>query len=72
MDIKGQIESIVKKIKDDDKFADKFKKNPEKAIEEVSGIDIPDGMIGKVAEGVQAKLAGDKISGAIGSLKKMF
>ena len=61
-----------RKVKKDDKFKDEFMKNPEKAIESFAGIDIPDGMADKVIDGVKAKIAGDKLSGAVDSLKKLF
>lgn len=61
-----------RKVKKDDKFKDEFMKNPEKAIESLAGIDIPDGMADKVIDGVKAKIAGDKLSGAVDSLKKLF
>ena len=70
--IKEQIEKIVEKIKNDPDFKEEFMKNPEKAIEKVTGIDIPDGMVDKVVDGVKAKITGDKISGAVGSLKNLF
>ena len=41
-------------------------------IESLAGIDIPDGMVDKVVDGVKAKIAGDKLSDAVGSLKKLF
>lgn len=69
MDIKAKITEIVDKIKGDPKLMDKFKKDPEKTIEGVAGVDIPDGMADKVVSGVKAKLAGDKISDG---LKKLF
>jgi len=72
MDLKEKIEEIVEKVKKDDKFKDEFMKNPEKAIESLAGIDIPDGMADKVIDGVKAKIAGDKLSGAVDSLKKLF
>lgn len=72
MDVKEKIEQIVEKVKNDDKFKDEFKKDPEKAIEKLAGVDIPDGMMDKVVDGVKAKIAGDKISGAVDSLKKLF
>ena len=34
MDVKEKIEEIVEKVKNDDKFKDKFMKNPEKAMVE--------------------------------------
>ena len=70
--IKEQIEKIVEKIKKDPDFKEEFMKDPEKAIEKVTGIDIPDGMVDKVVDGVKAKIAGDKLSGAMDSIKKLF
>lgn len=70
--IKEQIEKIVEKIKKDPDFKEEFMKNPEKALEKATGIDIPDGMVDKVVDGVKAKIAGDKLSGAMDSIKKLF
>lgn len=72
MDIKEQIEKIVEKVKNDDSFRDDFKKNPEKAIEKIAGIDIPDGMLDKVVDGVKAKVTLDSIGDMAGGLKKLF
>lgn len=70
--IKEKIEEIVEKIKKDPNFKEDFMKDPEKALEKATGIDIPDGMIDKVIDGVKAKVAGDKLSGAMDSIKKLF
>lgn len=70
--IKEQIEKIVDKIKKDPNFKEEFMKDPEKAIEKVTGIDIPDGMVDKVVDGVKAKIGGEKLSDAMDSLKKLF
>ena len=71
MDIKAKIEEIVEKIKNDDNFADKFKKEPVKAVESVLGIDLPDETIEKVIDGVKAKVnldsIGDKLGGLFGA-----
>ena len=72
MDIKAKITEIVDKIKKDPSMKDEFMKNPEKAIEKVIGVDIPDGAIDTVVSGVKAKLAGDSLSGAVDSIKKLF
>ena len=47
-------------------------KDTEKAVESVSGIDIPDGMVDKVIEGVKAAIKGGKVTDAIDSIKKLF
>ena len=72
MDIKAKITEIVDKIKKDPSLKDEFMKDPEKAIEKVVGVDIPDGAIDTVVTGVKAKLAGDSLSGAVDSIKKLF
>lgn len=72
MDIKGKISEIVEKIKNDPNLMQKFKTNPIEAIEGLIGVDIPDEMVAKVVDGVKAKLASDKLSGAVGTIKNLF
>lgn len=72
MDIKAKITEIVDKIKKDPSLKDEFTKDPEKAIEKLIGVDIPDGALDTVVSGVKAKLAGDSLAGAVDSLKKLF
>lgn len=72
MDIKEKIETIFEKVKSDQGFAEKFKKDPVKAIESVSGIDLPDDMINKVVDAVKAKLTADKAGDLLGGIKKLF
>ena len=72
MDIKAKIEEVVKKIKNDPNFMKSFQENPEKALESAAGIDIPDGMLDQVVNGVKAKLTADKVGGAVDSIKKMI
>ena len=72
MDIKARIEEVVGKIKNDPQLMEKFKKDPVKAVEGVLGVDLPDDLVEKLVTGVKAKLAGDNLSGALGSLKKLF
>ena len=69
MDIKAQIEKIADKIKNDPNLLEKFKKEPVKAVESLLGVDLPDDVIEKIALGVKTKISGDKISGALGSIK---
>lgn len=73
MDIKAKIDEIVNKVKNDKDFAEKFQKEPIKAVEDVLGVDLPDDQIQKVIDGVKAKVnlggIADKIGGLFGGLK---
>lgn len=70
MDIKAKIDEVVNKVKSDEGFADKFQKEPVKAVEDVVGVDLPDDVINNVVEGVKAKInvggIADKIGGLFG------
>lgn len=76
MDIKAKIEEVVAKVKSDGNFAEKFKKEPVKAVEEVLGVDLPDDVINKIIEGVKAKInvddISDKVSGIANKLGGLF
>lgn len=72
MDIKASIESVVNKVKNDPAFLKEFQSNPEKAVEGVLGVDIPDGAVDQVVAGVKAKMTGDKVGGAVDAIKKLF
>ena len=49
-----------------------FKSDPVKAIEKVTGKDLPDGALDKIADGVKAKITADKAGDVLGSIKKLF
>ena len=70
--VKEYIEKVIERLTKDDDLMDLFKKDPVKALEKVLGVDLPDDVINGVVAGVKAKLASDKISGALGALKKLF
>jgi len=76
MDIKAEltakVEEIVNKVKNDKGFADKFRKDPVKAVESVLGIDLPDDQINKLVDAVKAKVAIDDISDIAGKLGGIF
>ncbi len=73
MDIKAKIEEIVNKVKNDKNFADEFKADPIKAVENVVGVDLPDDKIKEIAEGIKAKISvddvKDKVTGLFDKLK---
>lgn len=71
-DIKGKISEIIDKIKNDKDIMNKFKENPEKTVEEVAGMNIPDGMLDKVIDGVKSGIVADKAKDALGSIKNLF
>ncbi|MBD5130406.1 MAG: hypothetical protein HDT43_10890 [Ruminococcaceae bacterium] len=68
MDIKAKIDEVVNKVKSDKGFAEKFQKEPIKAVEEVLGVDLPDDAIKNIVDGVKAKVNVDGIMGKIGGL----
>lgn len=72
MDIKEKINEVVEKVTKDKSLQEQFQKEPVKTVEKVLGVDLPDDAIEKIVEGVKGKISVDKISGALGSLKKLF
>lgn len=68
-DVKEMIDKVVDKAKNDPKFMDELKKDPEKAIEGLLGVDIPDGAVDKVVAGIKGKIALDKLGGIADLLK---
>lgn len=72
LDIKGNVEEIVEKIKEDPALLAEFQKEPVKAIEKVLGIDLPDEKLQPLVAGVKAKLASGEIGDVLDGLKKLF
>ncbi len=68
MDIKAKIDEVVNKVKSDKGFAEKFQKEPIKAVEEVLGVDLPDDAIKNIIDGVKAKINIEDIKDKIGGL----
>ncbi len=70
MDIKAKIDEVASKVKSDPNFAQKFKTEPVKAVEDVLGVDLPDDIVKNVIDGVKAKIdlggIADKIGGLFG------
>jgi len=65
--LKEKIEEIIEKIKKDKNFAEDFKKNPVKTIEELAGIDLPNDQINALIKGVKAKIDLDAVTGLLDS-----
>lgn len=69
--IKEKVEEIVEKVKNDKDFAKKFKEDPAKALEEVSGIDLPEDKINDIITAVKTKIKLDD-SEIFGKIKGLF
>ena len=70
--IKEKIDEIVKKVTSDKSFAEKFKKDPIKAVESVLGVDLPDETIKKIVDGVKTKINVDTAKDVIDKVKGLF
>ena len=72
MDIKNEMEKIVKKLLSDKDLMKKFEKNPAKVIEEYIGFDLPEDQVNALIKAIQAKLTADKVGDALGKLGGLF
>jgi hypothetical protein len=72
MEIREQIEKMVKKILEDKELMNLFKKDPVKAVEKILGVDLPDDIVEKIVAGVKAKITTDTAKDVMGALKKFF
>ena len=72
MDIKEQISKILEENSKNHEIKEMFEKEPVKAIEKVTGIDLPDDVVNKIIDGVKAKLTIDNVSKAADVLKGVF
>ena len=68
MDIKGKIEEIVDKVKNDKDFAAKFSKDPTGAVSDLLGVDIPKDQVDSVVTAIKSKVSLDKASDLLGGL----
>ncbi len=71
-DVKAKVEEIVGKIKGSDNLLEKFKADPEKTIESLTGIEIPDEIADKVIDGVKAALASGKLGDLLDKAKDLL
>lgn len=74
MDVKAKIEDVVKTIKEDEEFSEKFKQDPVAAVKNIVGTDVQNDHLNQIVEGVKAKVsledAGDILGKAKGFFKK--
>ena len=72
MDIKKNVEELVEKIQKNPKLLKEFQEDPIKVIEELTGLDLPDAELKKLAELVKAKIDMDKVGDLLGGLGGLF
>ena len=76
MDIQKIINDVIAKLKADDNLLEKFKTNPVKVLEDLTGIDLPDDKINAIIDGIKAKLnlddIAEKAEGILGALGGLF
>lgn len=72
MDIKAKVEELVEKIKGDDALKAQFMEDPVKALEKLTGKDLPDDKIDAVIDGIKAKLAVGDVTEKLGGLFDKF
>lgn len=70
--IEAKVKEIVAKASSDEGFLEKLKKDPEKAVEGVLGIDLPGEQIKAIAEGAMAKLKLDGLKDKLGGIGDLF
>ncbi len=73
MDIKAEIEKIVASVTKDNSTLENFKKDPMGTVKGLLGsINLDNDTLSKIVDGVKAKISVDKITDALGGLKKLF
>ena len=72
MDIKKNVEELVERIQKNPKLLKEFQEDPIKVIEELTGLDLPDAELKKLAELVKAKIDMDKVGDLLGGLGGLF
>ncbi len=72
MEIKEQIEKLLKAVTENASLKELFENEPVKAVEKIVGKDLPDELVEKIIDGVKAKLTVDQVKDIAGALKKLF
>ena len=72
MDIKKIAEELIEKIQKNPKLLAEFKDEPVKVIEELTGLDLPNDQLEKLAQLIKAKIDMDKVGDLLGGLGGLF
>lgn len=68
MDLKAKTDEIVSKLKKDPALLKQFESDPVKALEKISGIDLPDEQMKPFIAAVKAKMASGDAANLLGSI----
>lgn len=72
IDVKAKVDELVKKLQKDPELLKRFQADPVKAVEELTGIDLPDEQLKPVVAGIKAKLTAADLGDKLDGLKKLF
>lgn len=72
IDIKAKIEELTAKLQKDPALLQSFQKDPVKALEEMTGMNLPEEQLQPLVTGIKAKLAASHLGDKLDGLKKLF
>ncbi len=72
IDIKAKIEELAAKLQKDPALLKSFQQDPVKALEELTGVNLPEEQLQPLVTGVKAKLAAAGLGDALDGLKRLF
>lgn len=72
LDVKEKVDELVQKLQKDPALLKSFQADPVKALEKLTGMDLPDDQLKPLVAGIKAKLAASDIGDKLGGLKKLF
>lgn len=68
VEVLGKVDDVVKELKDNDELREKFKDEPVKTLEELTGLDLPDEKVKKVVDLIEAKIDNADVDDKIAAL----
>ena len=71
-DVKEKVEELAEKLQKDPALLKSIQDDPVKALEKLTGVNLPDDQLKPLVAGIKAKLAASDIGGKLEGLKKLF
>lgn len=71
-DIREKVDELVRKLQSDPSLLKNFQSDPVKALEQLTGVDLPEQQLQPVIAGIKAKLGAGQLENALDGLKKLF